>query len=329
MSCLDGLIGDDNGCTTRTGRLYLKDIGITEEFISMILKKEDPSTTTFMADRRRLATEYVTRDVLTHYDKSIIGTTFIDRDRLGRYPDSEVLLTGDATYAQGIMLDLSTPASNTRLLISRLEFYGETTGPVVVTFHDLRDGTVIATETIDAVAGQVSTLDVDITVQCLRERKRVLVTTDQDVYYRSSINTGCSSCSKGGYDRGVLKARSMRVLNADKKIYANLIPAQDCGGLSIIATVECDSYGWLCEVKASLALPLLYMLGHEIFSMALYNFERWGIQNLRKDDVKARREELAAHYSKSMDDLFRTMPIPQDPYCFVCDTKTTTGVILP
>ncbi len=329
MSCLDGLIGDDNGCATRTGRLYLRDIGITEDFIGAILKKEDASSSSFMADRRRLATEFVTRDVLTHYDKQIIGATFIDRDRVGKYPDTETLLTGDASYAQGIMLEVCTPNSNTRLLVTRVEFYGETTGDVVVTFHDLRDGTVLATKTIDAIAGQVSTIEVDLAFQCLREKKRILITTDQDVYYRSQLGSNCPKCAKGSYDKGILKGRSMRVLTSDKYIYNNMLPAQDCGGLSVIATVECDSYGWLCEVKASLALPLIYLLGYEIFTMALYNFERYNIQNLRKQDVVNRRDELKALYGKSMDDLFRTMPLPNDPYCFACDSRTSTGVILP
>ena len=52
---------------------------------------------------------------------------------------------------------------NTRLLISKIEFYGETSGDVEVTFRDLRDGT-LATETVTAVAGQIATLDVDIAI---------------------------------------------------------------------------------------------------------------------------------------------------------------------
>lgn len=330
MNCLDGLIGDDNGCASRTGRLYLKDIGITEDFIGKILAKEEKNASTFMAARRRLATEYVTNDVLTHYDRFILGRTFIDRDRLGRYPETEVLVNGDASYLQGTLVEVCTPASNTRLLISKLEFYGETTGDVEVTIYDLRDGSVVATETIAAVAGQVATLETDIVVQCFREKKRLFVTTDQSVYYGSTISgSGCSTCTKGVYKNGVLQARSMRILDSEKKIGANLVPAQDCGGLSVIATVQCDSYGWLCEVKAALALPLLYCYGREIMTMALNNFERYGIQNLRRKDVEDRRNELEALYAKSMNNLYETMPIPNDGLCFSCDNRTSTGIVLP
>lgn len=331
MNCLDGLIGDDFGCATRTGRLYLKDIGITEDFIAAILTKSDQSTATFMADRRRHATAAIPAALVGHYANSITQRTFIDRDRVGRYPDDEVLINGDANYAQGIVIEVCTPASNTRLLVTTIEFYGETTGPVVVTFHDLRDGTVIATETITAVAGQVSTLDVDLSFHCFRDKKRILITTDQDVYYRSTINAsgGCKACGNGGIDRGIFKAKAMRILNTDKKIGANLLPAHDCGGLSVIATLECDSYGWICEAKASVALPLLYFMGWDIFTLALNNYQRWGITNIRKEDIASRAEQLGGMYNSAMDDLYKTMPIPDDGVCFVCDERLKSAMILP
>lgn len=331
MNCLDGLIGDDFGCSTRTGRLYLKDIGITEDFIAAILTKSDQSTASFMADRRRHATAAIPAALVGFYADRIIQRTFVDRGRVGTYPETEVLVTGDASYAQGILLEVCSPASNTRLLVTTLEFYGETTGDVVVTFHDLRDGTVLATETLTAVAGQTTTMDVDLAFQCFRQKKRILVTTDQDVYYKSTITGtggGCKSCGTG-IDKGVFKARSQRILNSDKKIGANLLPAQDTGGLSLVATVECDSYGWICEAKASLALPLLYFMGADIFTLALNNYQRWGIQNLRKDDIASRAEQLGGLYNDAMDNLFKTMPIPDDGICFACNNRTTSGIILP
>lgn len=331
MNCLDGLIGDDFGCATKTGRLYLKDIGITEDFIAAILTKSDISTASFMADRRRHATAAIPAALVGHYADRIIQRTFVDRGRVGTYPEDEVLVTGDASYAQGILLEVCSPASNTRLLVTTLEFYGETTGPVVVTFHDLRDGTALATETLMAVAGQVSSVDVDLALQCFREKKRILVTSDQDIYYKSNINStgGCKACGNGGIDRGIFKAKSMRILNSDKKIGANLLPAQDTGGLSLVATVQCDSYGWICEAKASVALPLLYFMGWDIFTLALNNFQRWGIQNMRKEDIAGRAEQLGGLYNDAMDNLFKTMPIPDDGVCFACDKRVTSGVLLP
>ena len=328
-SCLDTLIGDDNGCATRTGRLYLKDIGITENFLSAILNKEDASTSTFMADRRRLATEYVTSAVLKHYNKNIIGRTFVDAARIGRYADTEQLVNGDASYLHGFVIDVCTPVTNTKLLISRIDFYGETTGDVTVTIYNLKDGTVVSTQTIDAVAGQMSSVEVDIEVQCMRERLRLLVVSDQDVYYKSTLYEGCATCRGYQYRNGVIEARQYVIDPADKKIAANLLPGTDTGGLSVIASVQCDIGAWLCDIKGALALPLLYCLGREIYTMALYNFERYGIQNVRKQDVKDRRDELEAHFVTAMNELFETAITPNDGLCFTCNDRVTTGVILP
>lgn len=329
-SCLDDLIGDDNGCATRTGRLYLRDVGISEDFIKAILTKENASSATFMEDRRRLATEYVTNDLITHYDEFTTGRTFIDSDRIGKYPQTESLVSADSNYLHGMVVEVCTPASNTRILISKIEFYGETSGPVTVTIQDLRDGRTLETVTIDAVAGQVSTIETDIAISCGRERKRLLITTDQDVYYKSTVlGDGCARCKGNRYRNGVLEASQYMLPVGDKAIWNNLAPGPDAGGLSIVATVQCDPLGWLCEVKAALALPLLYCLGREIFTIALYNFDRYGIQNLRKQDVEKRRDEFEAHYAKAMNDLFKTALVPNDGICFVCRERTSSSIILP
>ena len=328
-SCLDNLIGQDNGCTSTTGTLYLKDIGITQEFINGLLSKHNAGPEDFMAERRRLAAEYVTRDVVNHLDRFLIGRTFVDHDRLGKWPDNEQLVSADAGYSNGILVEVCTPSSNTALHISRIEFYGETTGPVEVTVFDLRDGSTVTTVELDAVAGQLASAEVDITVQVRREKVRLFVTTDQDTFYRAQMSQGCSACKPTQFRRGPLEARSVRFLTTDKKVYANVATAQNTGGLSVVASVSCDHAAMLCEMKSAMALPLIYALGREVFNVALYNFERWGIKDMRKDDVKERRDELEALYAKSMGDVLKWIQVPSDPSCFLCDKKVTTGVILP
>jgi hypothetical protein len=328
-SCLDSLIGQDNGCASTTGTLYLKDIGITQEFITTLLAKHNANTADFMAERRRLASEYVVRDVVNHLDRFLIGRTFVDHDRLGKWPDTEALTTSDAGYHNGVLVEVCTPASNTVLSLTRIEFYGETTGPVEVTVYDLKDGSVVEQFDVDAVAGQVASVEVNINLQVRREKRRLFVTTDQDTFYKATMSAGCPSCKPTHYRHGPLDARSVRFLTTDKKVYANVATAPNTGGLSVVASVSCDHAAMLCEMKSAMALPLIYALGREVFTTALYNFDRWGIKDIRKDDVEKRRDELEALYSKSMADVLKWIAVPNDPSCFVCDKKISTGVILP
>ncbi len=328
-SCLDGLIGSDNGCSTSTGRLFLGDIGISAEFVKGLLGKEHATVDAFMAERRRLATEYVVRDVVNHLGSRIIGHTFIDHDRLGRWPDTEAVVSATAGYQNGILLEVCTPGSNTRITVVRVEFYGQTTGPVTVTAYDMADGSVAGTLTLDAVADEMARADWALQLQCRRERRRLFITTDQSTFYKATMSKGCSSCSADTYRHGVLNARSVRFPSASKKVWANMESAPNTGGLSIIASVECDHEALLCDMRPACALPLLYRLGAEVMNAALFNWQRWGIQNLRREDVEQRRDQFDAEYTKAMGDLLQWVKTPSDPVCFTCDSRISTGVILP
>jgi len=331
-SCLDSLIGQDNGCSSTDGRLYLKDIGITDKFIAGLLAKHNEGIDDWMNERRRIATEYVTRDVVNHISHTFKPATLIDNARLGNWPDVESLKSTDAGYTHGIMIEVCSPASNTKLNITGLEFYGETNGTVTATVYDLADGSVVATLTTDAVAGQISYFeDVDVVVQNLRGKKRIWITTDQTQFYQAQMSVGCAACKPTCYKRGngLLEANSVRFLTTDKKIYMNRTTAANTGGLSATASVSCDQLAFLCEMKSQMALPLLYCLGREIHTTALYNYDRWGIQNLRKEDIEARRDELEALYSKVMDGLIKNIGTPNDVHCFACDRAVYPGVILP
>lgn len=331
-SCLDSLIGQDNGCTSTDGRLYLKDIGITDKFIAGLLAKHNEGIEDWMAERRRIATQYVVQDVVHNINGAFKASTLIDNARLGVWPDVESLASAEAGYENGIMIEVCSPASNTKINITGIEFYGETTGVVTATIYDLTDGTVIATLTANAVAGQICYFeDVDVVVQNLRAKRRIFITTDQTSFYKAQMSVGCASCKPTCYKRGngLLESNSVRFVDTDKKVYMNRTSAPNTGGLSVIVSVSCDHLAFLCEIKSQMALPLLYCLGREIHTTALYNWDRWGIQNLRKEDIEARRDELEALYAKFMAGLIKNIQVPSDVHCYVCDKQVYPGVILP
>ena len=202
-SCLDSLIGQDNGCTSTDGRLYLKDIGITDKFIAGLLAKHNEGIEDWMSERRRIATQYVVQDVVHNINGAFKASTLIDNARLGVWPDVESLASAEAGYENGIMIEVCSPASNTKINITGIEFYGETTGVVTATIYDLTDGTVIATLTANAVAGQICYFeDVDVVVQNLRAKRRIFITTDQTSFYKAQMSVGCASCKPTCYKRG-------------------------------------------------------------------------------------------------------------------------------
>lgn len=331
MSCLDSLIGDDYGCTSTTGkRLYLWDSGITEEFLNGLVTKRQATVADFMAERRRVATERVITDVVSHIRKDIIPRTFVDSARIGQWPDTEVLDSADAGYVNGIFLEVCTPASNTKINISSLQFWGETSGTVTASIYNLLDGSLITTLTATAVAGSVTTFDaVDVVVSNPRGTLRLFITTDQDTFYRATINGNCGTCAKGTWKTGPLTAQAVRFLDTDRKTYANRTGSPNTGGLSVVASVSCDHEAFLCEMKPAMALPLMYSLAHEVMDIALNNYDRWGVKDYRREDIKDRRDQLAALYSDAMAKLLGYITTPHDPICFVCDKKTYVARFIP
>jgi hypothetical protein len=127
----------------------------------------------------------------------------------------------------------------------------------------------------------------------------------------------------------VLTAQSMRFLTTDKKVYANRTAAPNTGGLSAVVTVACDHEQVLCEMKSSLALPALYSLGHEIMDNAVNSFDRWNVKDYRKEDVKDRRDQLAALYSDAISNVLKNAVGPTDPFCFECNKVLTTATFYP
>lgn len=331
MSCLDSLIGTDYGCTSTSGRLYLKDVGITEEFLTTLVAKHNSSVADWMSERRRLATERVVSDVVAHLSPRIKPSTFVDAQRVGLYSDNEVLDSAAPGYQNGIMLEICSPRSNTKVQLSHIEFYGETAGPIEAYVYNLLDGTLLATLEATAVAGQLTTFpDVDVVVQNRRGTLRLFITTDQDTFYRSTIAGNCSTCQPNTYRRGdVFTATQVRFVTTDKKVYTNRTSAPNTGGLSVIATVACDHEAFLCEMKSAMALPLLYSLGHEVMDVALNSYDRWGVKDYRREDIKDRRDQFAALYSDAMTKLLSFVRVPDDPHCFVCDRRVVSATSFP
>lgn len=329
MDCFEGIIDTGGGCQSATGRISLKDIGIDDDFIGRIKSSAWPDVAALIASKRRVAVEYVARDVLNHYSTAMVARTFIDNDRLGKYADPEKLEAGDALYRYGIVAEVCAPGSNVKLNISRIEFHGETSGNVVVKVHDLYDGSEVGSATIDAVAGMVSGEEVAISIQARRRKLKLFISTEEDAFYRATMTGGCATCTGTTYTRGMVTAKASRVLKTDAVKSQNLAASQSTGGLSAIVSVSCDHGAWVCDNKEALALPLIYCLGREIMTEALYSWGRWGIQDVRREDVEQRRDELEAHYSKAMQDVFGWMRVPNDPACFVCNSRVTSGVILP
>ena len=332
MGCLAELIGYNYGCGSVTGRVSLNEIGITEKEITDYLSGDNLDVASFLSERISMGERWVETDMLTRLAPRMIGKTFLDRGRVGDFDERQTLQTGAAGTLGGIVLDVCAPGSNLVLLISRLELWTDSTGTVAVTFKDLTDGATLATATVDTTADRISATDVEIRLPIHRKRTRILVTTNLTSYYRATAGVGsCTTCNGTSFKQGPFEAYGARIPSAAVTSYANIQRQTHTSGMGLVATLACDHAAYTCEHKGLLALPLAFKVAEEIVSFGLGNFDRVNarVNSGNREALENRRNDFGRKYTDAMGRLWDNMPTPNDPQCWVCNSRIRVNTVLP
>ena len=332
MGCLTDLIGSSLNCTPTEGRIAIGTLGITNKEITDYMSGDYASPEDFLADRIAAAELCVTTDMLTKLAPKMIGKTFLDSGRLGDFDERQELLTATANTIGGIVMDINSPQSNTTLLITRIDLWSDVGGNVTVTFTDLTDGTVLATQVVATTADRITGMVTDIELSIRRKRTRILVSTTLPTYYKSAIGLGgCSTCHGDSFKQGPVEAFGARISNTATMSYANLVRTSNTGGISLVATLACDHAAFICEHAGLLALPMAYKVAEEVIYYGIGNRDRVNsrVNNGQPDALRMRRDHFAKKYDDAMGRLWENMPLPSDPVCWVCNSKIRVANVLP
>lgn len=329
MGCLDNLIAMDGSCSAGSGRVYLKSIGIHESELVQYLAQEEESVEEMIANIAPAATAQLMTDTLGAIAPRIKPKTFIDRDRIGQPNDKREAITATASTDHGLVIDVFAPRSNIKIQISELAVWSQATGMVTLTLRDVTDGRTLTTTTISAVAGEFTRKEVDIVVQGLRRRTRILITSDMGGWYKCDTHSGCGPCTGGTYSHGILTAYGASIGQATTLTYSNLAKGGETGGISAVVSVACDHTAYLCEVKEALAMPMLYLQGAMLMQRGLDNVERLNTRTINAERLQERILHYAEQYRASLGQLLTNMPLPMDDLCYVCNTSSRTAIVIP
>lgn len=332
MGCLSELVGLNVTCDTRDGRIYVGELGITEKELSDYMSADYGSVSDFLADRIAPAERWVTTDMLTKLAPRMIGKTFLDRGRIGEYDERQTLLTAPANTEGGMVIEVCAPASNLKLLISKVEVWSDVGGNVDIEFRDLLDGTVLHTETVATTADKATAKAVDIAIAIPRRKMRIIVTTTLPTFYKASAHGGgCASCGSKSFKHGPVEAYGAYIASAATVSYANIQRATHTSGLSVTATLACDHEAFVCEQKGLLALPLAFKVAEEVVAYGLGNFDSINarVNSGNRDALVERRNEFGRKYADAMGRLWDNMPLPADPNCWTCNSPIRRVVALP
>ena len=111
-------------------------------------------------------------------------------------------------------------------------------------------------------------------------------------------------------------------------IYQNLKGASSTGGLSINYSLSCDIEPYLCSIKNTLAMPLLYKTGALLMEELIYSKRLNSVINVYKTDHKELFDKFEAEYMSSMKAIFNNLPTPRD-VCFDCNSSIKFVAIAP
>jgi len=333
MGCLDNLIGLDGSCTSITGRVYLKDVGIQESELAQYLSEEEEGVEALVQSVGRAAAAQLTSDILGDMvaQQRIKAHTFVDRARIGYYHEEREVITPAASTLAGLVLDVYAPKSNIKLGITQLSVWPTANGTVTVSMYDMTDGTLIGTETITGcVANEIKRKDVDISIQARRHRMRVLCLTNMPTWNRVDIAEGCATCpGSREWQYSVMGAYGATIDNSAAKMYANVQRVTETGGLSVIASVDCDHGAFLCEQKEALAWPLMLLQASMFMQRALANVDRIGTRQLNRDVLQDRLGQYVAQYNDARSVLIKGMYVPDDQFCYLCKASARVNVMIP
>lgn len=326
LNCFDALITLDNACASTPGVVALSTLGIDETLIAQFTGPED-TPEQLLRQAEGYARGVMHNDVLTWMAPRIIRRTFVDRAAIGVPDWDRVQQSG--TGRGGIVVEIDNPRSNAILRIGSLGMWVPASGPVSIDVMDLLDGTIVATHTIDAIAGENVVNGVQIVLPAHRQRKAYFIHTQEADWYKVDISAGsCVHCVRGNLGGGV-HVWGGRLPNAVPSTKSNVQRVSHTSGLSATITVECDHAQMLCEIKDIMAMPYALKVAETIIRRGVHRAERMNSHRLNLDLLKERANGYGEEYASMMGNILGKMSLPNDPTCFACNDPVRYSVTIP
>lgn len=338
MACFDNYIEVDGTCSdvTPTSGYTLASIGITLPFLDSIVTEEYDNGKELADAKIAFAMKQVFNRVLAHFSSKINPQTVIDGGRLGHTQDNIEIDAGSAGILKGIEVELCNLQSFVEFFLSDLSLHVTTTGNVDVLVYDLLENKLLDTIVVATVANEIVTVYPNKTYSSERRNMHLAIvynSTGIDAI-KTSVDTNKNNCCGPNLFRlnRFISGRAVSIPAADDKIDSNLDGKSYTGGMSLNFSVNCSYEAWLCRIRNTIALPVLYAAGLEIINHALFvapnsrsNTSVTGNEKL----LEKRADNLNTRFENSLDNILKKIKLPNDRFCFLCNQTTRNVVELP
>jgi len=238
---------------------------------------------------------------------------------------------------KGINVEFCNYDSYVDLYVSEISLQLNFSGAATVKVYDLLTNTLLDTIAITTVAGEIISVYPAKTYASKRKKLNVIFVVESpnpvDNYLTQLSGTGnCSSCGNDTYKNSYLYARAITIDKNATKIKQNLSYQSDTGGISVVYSLVCNHQDWLCTIAQRIAIPLAYKTAAELMNYCedVSSTERVNTFTFANGDkIKERIEKYERKFAIAMDDAVKSIKLPSDRKCFVCNETQTNRIVLP
>jgi hypothetical protein len=321
MECIENALGLKGGCAelSSTQSVFINGSVTHGELAQIADGNETASVDDFFRERRSMAVREMIAEVQDHNRPSYVFKSIISNDVIGE--ETEDLDMSQVTGGRvGVSLKRRNPNTYLRYRITEIMLFLNTSGNVTVTAYDLDTGVTLASAVVATVAGQISTAYVEWNFKA-RNIAILYDSTGKQPFRTRLHGHGCSTCKGGGWVNcnSTVTGRATAVNNGDPVTNVTAKIAKDMGGMKVRYNVECDHETWLCSIRASLALPLLWKTAELVMEYGIFTTSRENRSTkLDRSQLEKRQSMYREKYAEAMARIFDTMNTPKDPFCFVC-----------
>lgn len=331
LDCLNGLV-TVKGCGSNPTSSYIQQLpGISIPDIDVSINTDHANAKAFLEEQILFAQEIVIQDVYQHLSLKHELKSFIDNDTVGEYYEQKTTVDAQAAYLTGIRLRIdSTPYL--KLFINQIRLFVNTTGDVDILIYDLQQGKLLDTITVEAVAGEIVTTNVNKEYFTQRQRMNLFICYASTFEsYKANVTNGvsgddCTDCNS--YSNGHVSFFGSKILSASQKTTDNIEGNSGTAGISFGYSLSCSFEEHLCNIRNLLALPLKYKAGELIMQQLKVSKRPNPLVTAYKGDNDELMGYYNGEYNKHMKALLKNMKLPSSA-CFECKPQSKSVLVLP
>lgn len=327
INCFDDVVSLREYCepTTPFSGTYLNDIGLGKKQIEDIITGDYATVRSLVEATIRQSAQEMAMLIHSQVANTVTVKSGIESGTVG-FPASEgptlVTTTGDEV---GVKVELENAANFMAIEIKEVTLWCDFSGAVDLLVYDLHTGILLDTIPVTAVAG--TPVSVYFNKRYLSEKKprSLFIGYDSTAINSYKTTTRQSQCC-GNYGRHTSYTHFTgwnRTLST---------ATQTTNGLTVIYSLSCDPYSWMCAYSQMMSLPIAHLVAGEIYRRGLMvspTVRSNNSTNTNADLMKANMEWHMMKHNEMTSSLMKLIHIPSSSVCYSCKSPVRHAIVLP